>query len=197
MKYKYIIGILSLSLVIAIICVGGIARKTLSKYNQASVPVNSENYILNEEKNKIGYLSYLQKYIRTSGAKLSVGNEKKKDYLVQELMVVTKLENKNDIKQMSIDGMEIAIGLIKNIYKLYEINIIFTIDGNVNSVEDKVGNSIYQNIDEGIKTEFSVIHATIVACTILMFLVINILITKKIIIIKGEDCDGLNEKEYA
>lgn len=198
MNNKYITGLLGLGIIIAIICIAGIARKSMSIFKRTSIPVISYNNVFDEAATDIGYLTYLYKHVKTSGVRLSADNERKKDKLIRELMIITRLEDKKDIQQMSIDGREIAVGLIKDIYRLYGLSILFNTDKDGYRIEDKAGNIIYQNPPEEMNRAINLLHGVIVACSVLVFLGLSILMSvKNKIYIKDGDYDGLNEKEYA
>jgi hypothetical protein len=198
MNNKYIAGLLGLGIVIAIICITGIARKSLSIFKQTSIPLILHSSIFDEAVTDISYLKYLQNHIRASGVRLGTDIEKKRDDLIRELMIVTKLEDKKDIQQMSIDAREISVGIIKDIYRLYGINIIFDTDKEGYRVEDKAGNIIYHSSPRVIKADLNLFNGVIVACFALVFVGLSIFMTvKNKICIKDGDFDGLNEKEYA
>lgn len=122
----------------------------------------------------------------------------KEEYLLQELLVVSNLEKDNNINNMSIDGRDMAISLIKDIFGLYGLNIEFGMNGEIQKVNDELGNLIYQNVENIKVMKFQVFHLFIVVCVIFLFIILSILISRKSkIIVKGGDRNGFDEKKYA
>jgi|LSQX01.1.fsa_nt_gb hypothetical protein len=177
---------MSIGILVAVIIVGVVARKNLYIYSKADV-VMASTHISNTRDDKFGggtykldsYLIYLQDYLSTSEVKLSIDDETKKEDLLQELKTIANLEKENSIKHMSIDGREIAISLLKNIYDVYGINISFSLDGEIQNVNDPFGNPIYQNDEKMLKMEFQVIHLAVVLCINLILFGLSILISRK------------------
>lgn len=222
MRNKHIVQLLSVGILIAVIIIGVVGRKGLNINKPESTSVISQNIIhddMNDETDEIismqlretsdnqlyestynlgSYMIYLQEYLRDAEVNLSVENETKKENLLQELMIIGNLEKKNNVQHMSIDGREIAISLLKNIYKIYGVNIEFGMDGEIQMVDDQLGNIIYQNGDKTMKIELQLIHLSIVVCLILILFCLSIFIGRKNkIMVKDGGLDGFDEKEYA
>ena len=205
MKNRYFVWLLSMGILIAVIIIGVVARNSLSIYSKADVIMASTHISDNTDDKSFkgiykldSYLIYLNEYLRTTDVNLSTDDESSKEHLLLELETIAKLEKENSIKNMSMDGREIAISLLKNIYDIYGISISFGLDGDIQNVNDPLGNSIYNNIEETLKTGFQVIHLTIVICINLILLGLSILIGRKSkISVKDGDIYGLDEKRYA
>lgn len=205
MKNKYIVWLLSIGIFIAIIFIGLIARKGLSFYDKKDLAMASTiiddttyNKSIKETYNLDGYLIYLQEYIRVSEISLNSVDEARKDHLFKELFTIANLERKNNIKYMSIDGREIAISLLKNIYGIYGVDITFSLDGDIQKVNDPLGNSIYHKAVETLKARIQIINFTIVVFINLILFAISIFINRKNkITLKDVNIYGLNKKKYA
>lgn len=205
MNNKYFVWLLSIGILIAIILIGFVARKSLSIYSKADTIMVSTHIIDNRDDKSLketyqldSYLIYLKEYIKTSEVKLNTEDESRKEQLLQELKTIANLEKESSIKYMSIDGREIAISLLKNIYNVYGINISFGLDGEIQNVNDPLDNPIYHNVEKTLKTEFQVIHLIIVICINLLLSGLSILISRKSkISVKDGDIYGLDEKRYA
>lgn len=192
MRNKYIFWLLSFGIIISIICIGVVARKSLSIYEQESISVTSQSYSLES------YLIHLQDYLGYSVDIPIIKNNDKKNNILHELMVIANLEKKNDIQQMSIDGREIAISLIENIYEEYGVNITFGIDGLIQNIEDNEGNTIYKSVNKSFGIDIQIINLIIVLSIIILLFGLSIILTRKNkIFVKDGDFNGLDEKKYA
>lgn len=223
MRNGYIVWLLSTGILIAVIIIAVGGRKSLNIYKPESTSVMSQNitrdgmndkadekiisiqlketpnYQFYESTYNLGsYMIFLQEYLRNSEANLSIENESKKEKLLQELMIIGNLEKQNNIQHMSIDGREIAISLLKNIYEIYGVNIEFGMDGEIQMIDDPLGNIIYQNGDKTIKIELQVIHLSIVVFLIFILFCLSLFIARKSkILVKDGGIDGFDEKKYA
>lgn len=205
MKNKYFVWLLSIGILVAVTIIGAVARKSLSIYSKADVIMasthirdNTDDKFFKEAYKLDSYLVYIQEYIRTSDVKLNTDDEARKEHLFQELKTIANLEKVTNIQDMSIDGREIAISLIKNIYNVYGIDISFGLDGEIQNVKDPLGNSIYHNDEKTLEMEFQVIHLIIVISINLILLGLSIFIyIKSKISVKDGDIYGLDEKRYA
>lgn len=223
MRNGYIVWLLSTGILIAVIIIAVGGRKSLNIYKPESTSVMSQNITRDGMNDKAdekiisiqlketpnnqfyestynlgSYMIFLQEYLRNSEANLSIENESKKEKLLQELMIIGNLEKQNNIQHMSIDGREIAISLLKNIYEIYGVNIEFGMDGEIQMIDDPLGNIIYQNGDKTIKIELQVIHLSIVVFLIFILFCLSLFIARKSkILVKDGGIDGFDEKKYA
>jgi hypothetical protein len=221
MRNKYIVWLLTVGIVTAILCIGVVARESLYHYKQESIPVISDTvYIdqdikedqsitakfleltLNGDHNKTfnldNYFLYLQNYLNSTEVTLQeYGEERLKD-LLRELITIMNLENESDIQNMSIDGREIATNLLTNIYELYGLKVMFSMDGEIQKVEDPSGIILYQNKDQIMESEFQILSLLLVVFFFSVFTCLSVLIAKKKqIFVKDVDFDGFDEKKYA
>lgn len=205
MKSKFYVFLLTIGIFLAIIIIGLVARKSLSIHNNNDVLMAST--LIKEDKHKKAtkeiykldsYLIYLQDYLRDYKVSLNAEEEARKDDLLQELETIANLEKKNDIKAMSIDGREIAISLLKNIYGIYGISISMGLDGDIQQVNDPLGNAIYHSEEETLKTKLQLINFIIVISINFILLALSIFIGRKSKIhVKDVDIYGLDKKKYA
>lgn len=189
MKNKYMVVLLCIVIFLSIISIAAVTK--LSK-------TSNDNELYKDTYNLGSYLTHLQEYISTSETSLSIENESKFSNLLQELAVVSNLEKKDDIQQMSIDGRDMAMSLLKNIYGLYGAKIEFSIDGEIRKVNDSTGNLIYEKEDTTNIVEFQIINLIIVLCIILILFSLSLLLTRNSkILVKDGDIDGYDKKKYA
>lgn len=205
MSNKYSLCLLSIGVLVTIILIGAVARKSLSIYGKTDVTTASnqireytyDTYI--KEKYKLDdYLIYLQEYIRATKVTLNADDESRKELLLKKLATIAKLEKKSNIQHMSIDGREMAISLLKNIYGVYGVNILFGLDGEIQKVDDPLGNPIYLNAEKTLQIVCQLVYLAIIICINLILFVLSIFISKKNkIFVKGGDVYGIDKKKYA
>lgn len=204
MKNKFFVWLFSIGIVIVIAIIGFVVRKSISIYNkteiiETSVLTNDSTYNVTNNMYKLdSYLIYLQEYLRTSEVNLTVEDVNRKEYLQQELISIANIEKENNIRNMTIDGREIAISLLNNIYAVYGMNISFGLDGEIQKVNDPLGNMIYHNVEHTLQAKNQIINFSIIICIGLLLIGLSVYIGKKSkIIIKDVEIYGLDKKKYA
>jgi hypothetical protein len=143
----------------------------------------------------------LHRYLKDYFIKTSIHLENSKfnelKILIEDLKSVSELENKRNIRNMTMQSRTLALHSIESIYKICGLNIEYTIDGIILKISD-FNNIYYTNKDMNNSNSIHY-HSLIIVVGIIILLYINcfMIVKKNKLYLKGEKYDELNEKGFA
>lgn len=140
------------------------------------------------------YVAYLSKYLESSKGELE---EKKAEQIVdmlKDLVQVMNLEDKSGMKEMSLDGREITLHMIEQIYELSGLTLQHNIQGDILRITDSTGNNLYLNKNL-IQGEYLNINAILIILSVMIVLFcVCITISKKNQLFKKDEIYEFEEK---
>lgn len=143
------------------------------------------------------YEDFLLQYFGLSNINLGAAAEEEVNAKATELIHLMNLENKTNMKELSADSKEIAIGLAKDIFTACGLKAGFNPSGDLISLSDKYRNITIVNgkvAGEHINMGVLIISVSVVS----ILLAICYVLSKKIQIkIKDVKCDGFHKEEFA
>lgn len=151
-----------------------------------------------EEHTEYDYYNYLKDYFTYSECMLSASELRQLEELIQERDEIFRLEQEKVVSKMSLDARELIIYIEERIYELCGLTITFTVDSQIERIEEHTGNIIYQLSVSPQQSTFHMDIFIIVLLSILVLLGICVAVARKNqLFIKEVKYGGFDEKEYA
>lgn len=119
--------------------------------------------------------------------------------LVRSRNEIASLEKETQLSRMSFDAREMVAHLLKRICEISGMKLMINEAGEIERIVDGAGNILYQEENPPLGAGFR-LNAAIITLILLVFLfLICIVISNKsqIMVVKGRDCDGIDEEEFA
>lgn len=145
----------------------------------------------------VDYYKYLKDYFIKTSIHLENRKFNELKTLIEDLKSLSKLENQNNIRKMTMQSRDLTLHSIESIYKICGLNMEYTIDGIILKISD-INNIYYSNRDM-INNNSIQYHSLIMVVGIIILLYINcfMIVKKNKLYLKGEKYDELNEKGFA
>lgn len=223
---KLMLVLITVCIVLVLVSIAACARKSVNSGSSLSVPVISKNPELykqdgldvyelktlnmllevmdlsGEEQQTEGtqkslHFNALKQYLEEVNGVVTPENISAAGDLAEDLKAVKLLEDKKEIRDMSLDGRSIASNIIREIFDLCGLSIDISINGEIEKIFNQNGKELYQRkqIEQG---GFH-IEAFIMVMGIIIVLIFTCIIIarKNRLYIKDVRYDGFDEKRFA
>jgi hypothetical protein len=144
------------------------------------------------------YFINLKKYFLTDGVDLSKDQCKQVISKIKDMQTIFYLENESNLSKMSVDGRGIAIDLFEQIFDICGLKIYTNMEGEIEEIQDQIGNVMYQNKTSVIPDGFQVYAFISILIIMISLLIISIIIVKKNQLFRRDvSLDEFDEKRFA
>jgi hypothetical protein len=140
------------------------------------------------------YKNYLKEYLQQDIYLTSEVSAKLSEELLQ-LINLLEMENKTDLKTMSLDSRELGIHLLQDIYKTCGLKLYADYFGQVVKITDTKGNLLYQEKETTGQEQFRLKALLCILILLLTLFVICILLAKKNQLYRKEGTFDVQKKE--
>lgn len=149
------------------------------------------------EEGNTSYEHFLIQYFGRKSVNLGENNWKEVESKILELDNLMQLENKKNLKELSADEREIAVGLTKGIFSACGLSAGFNPSGELISLSDESGSFTLSNGKTNKQHINSGILTLVIMVVGILQVICYILSRKSQIIIKDVKYNGFHKEEYA
>jgi hypothetical protein len=143
------------------------------------------------------YFEYLMQYYRNNDLKFNKEAVTRINGLINDMNELIHLEESSQISEMSLDGREVYIYILEQVYELSGLEVIINSDGDIEQVSDQTGSVIYQDKPEQ-QTIFQVNSLIIIVSAIVVMISICCAIARRNQLFeKDVEYHGVKEKRVA
>lgn len=143
------------------------------------------------------YYQYLEEQYRNTGFLLDKNDVTQINELINDLDELIHLEQQSQIGNMSLDGREVAVYILGEIYGLSGLKLEINNEGEIGQISDPAGKVLYQ-YSLGQQTEFRYDALVIIVAVILILISICFRVARRQQLFeKGGEFGGIKEKRIA